>query len=76
MAEHGRVVIITGGGGGIGRRYCAAFAQAGYQVVVADIRGSQEVASDLAAAGHEALAVAADVSDEASVAGLTGTAVA
>jgi NAD(P)-dependent dehydrogenase (short-subunit alcohol dehydrogenase family) len=45
MAEHGRVVIITGGGGGIGRRYCAAFAQAGW-VVVADIRGSQEVASD------------------------------
>jgi FlaA1/EpsC-like NDP-sugar epimerase len=30
--RHGRVVIITGGGG-IGRRYCAAFAQAGYRAV-------------------------------------------
>ena len=47
---------MTVTGGGIGRRYCAAFAQAGYRVVVADIRGSQAVASDLAAAGHEALA--------------------
>jgi 3-oxoacyl-[acyl-carrier protein] reductase len=76
MAEHERVVIITGGGSGIGRRYCAAFAQAGYRVVVADISGGQAVASDLAAAGHEALAVAVDVSDEASVAGLASAVVA
>jgi 3-oxoacyl-[acyl-carrier protein] reductase len=75
MPKHRRVVIITGGGGGIGRSYCAAFAQAGYRVVVADIRGSEAVASDLAGAGHEVLAVAADVTDEASVAGLADAAV-
>ena len=32
-----RVVIVTGGGRGIGRVYCEAFAQAGMKVVLADI---------------------------------------
>ena len=60
----GRVVIVTGGGRGIGRVYCEAFAQAGMRVVLADIHGEQaeSVAAAIRAAGGEALAVRTDIS--------------
>ena len=65
----GSVVVITGGAHGIGREYCGAFAAVGARVVVADIdaTGAVGVAREIA---HQALAVAVDVSDEASVADL------
>ena len=59
----GKVAIVTGGAGGIGTHISKTFAAAGARVVVAS--RSQErldgVASDIAAQGGEALAVATDI---------------
>lgn len=59
-----RVVIVTGGGRGIGRVYCEAFAQAGMRVVLADIYldEAERVAAAIRAAGGAALAVRTDIS--------------
>ncbi|MGJ7525423.1 SDR family oxidoreductase [Variovorax sp. GB1P17] len=58
-----RTVVITGAGGGLGRAYALAFAEAGAQVVVNDIRldAAQEVADTIAAAGGQALANSDDI---------------
>jgi 3-oxoacyl-[acyl-carrier protein] reductase len=63
----GRVAIVTGGGGGIGERYCRGLAAEGARVVVADIveAGARRVASDIGG-----LACRVDVADEQSVNGM------
>ena len=68
MALRDKVAIVTGGAQGIGREYCLRFAREGAAVVVADLRVDQAkaVASEIAVAGGQALAVTADVTDEAS----------
>jgi 3-oxoacyl-[acyl-carrier protein] reductase len=53
------VVIVTGAAGGLGRVYCRALADAGYDVVAADLEPAADVE------GAE-LTVAVDVSDQAS----------
>jgi 3-oxoacyl-[acyl-carrier protein] reductase len=60
----GRVAIVTGGGGGIGERYCRGLAAAGARVVVADIveDGARRVAGEVGG-----LASRVDVADPASV---------
>ncbi|WP_188610974.1 SDR family NAD(P)-dependent oxidoreductase [Chelatococcus reniformis] len=65
----GRVCVITGAGGGIGRLLAAHFAAAGARVVVLDRdeRACREVAAELPAAAA-AVALACDVADPASVA--------
>jgi rhamnulose-1-phosphate aldolase/alcohol dehydrogenase len=62
----GVVALITGGAGGIGSAAAHAFAAEGGCVVVADIDG-EGAAKDAAAIGDAAVAVTADVTDEASV---------
>ncbi|SVE50913.1 uncharacterized protein METZ01_LOCUS503767, partial [marine metagenome] len=59
-----QVLIVTGGAHGIGRAYCEGLAAEGARVVVTDIdgQGADAVAASLGEAGHDALAVAADVS--------------
>lgn len=72
----GQVGIVTGGGQGLGKTFCHAFAEAGADIVVAEINaetGLQTVA-ELEAQGHQALFVQTDVRDEESVAGMVAAA--
>jgi 2-hydroxycyclohexanecarboxyl-CoA dehydrogenase len=64
-----RVVIVTGGGGGIGSAVCARFGEEGSRVAVLDLDGAaaERVAGTVRAAGGRALALALDISDPASV---------
>jgi NAD(P)-dependent dehydrogenase (short-subunit alcohol dehydrogenase family) len=66
---HGRVAAITGGGSGIGEALGHACAAEGMKVVLGDVEGSaaERVAEELRRAGAEAIGVALDVRDAASV---------
>lgn len=65
----GRVALITGGAGAIGRAAARRFAADGASVVVADHdeAGAHAVAGALRATGGDAIACAVDVTDEQSV---------
>lgn len=64
-----KVVLITGGGGGIGRASACAFARAGATVVVSDrdARSGQATLNDVLTLGAQALFLQADVTDAAQV---------
>ncbi|MFL5436813.1 MAG: 3-oxoacyl-ACP reductase family protein [Myxococcales bacterium] len=69
----GRVAIVTGAGKNIGKAIALALADGGAKVVVngrSDRASVAAVVAEIGAKGGDALAVMADVSDEASVAGL------
>jgi NAD(P)-dependent dehydrogenase (short-subunit alcohol dehydrogenase family) len=65
----GKVVLVTGAGGGIGLATAEAFAKAGASVVLADRDGETigKAAEGLRAAGHNAIAVTCDVTDTGQV---------
>ena len=64
-----RVVIVTGGAGGIGAATCQAVAAEGAKVVVADLEASaaQAVADAIVADGGTAVSVGVDVTDRTQV---------
>jgi gluconate 5-dehydrogenase len=63
----GRVAVVSGGTGGIGRRVSIALAGVGAKVAVLgrSAKGSTELASEIEAAGSEALLISADVTRKA-----------
>lgn len=65
---NGKVAIVTGGGGAIGSAMCKQLASNGAKVIVAGrtVATLQAVVDEIKAAGGEASAVVADVSDKAS----------
>src|SRR4051812_13366652 len=66
----GQVALVTGAGAGMGRAAAQAFAAAGASTVLLDRDQTliQPLADELTAAGHTAIAIAADVTDEHQVA--------
>jgi NAD(P)-dependent dehydrogenase (short-subunit alcohol dehydrogenase family) len=65
----GKIALVTGAGGAIGRESALRLAREGASVAVADVRlaAAQDTVSLLEAEGHEALALECDVRDEAGV---------
>lgn len=81
----GRVAIVTGAGSGLGRAYALELARRGARVVVNDLGGAADgsggsagpadaVVAEIRAAGGQALADGADVTDPAQVARMVQTA--
>ena len=86
MINQGRVVVVTGAGGGLGRSHALAFAREGALVVVNDIGTSregegssegpaQQVVDEIKALGGEAVANRDDVADYEGAGRLVQTAV-
>lgn len=69
MTLQGRIAIVTGAGGGLGRQHAIYLARKGARVVVNDLdsAAADSVAAEIAAAGGSAIAVAGSVTDEAGV---------
>src|SRR6185312_4687060 len=75
----GKVAIVTGAGGGLGRAHALEFARRGAKVVVNDLGGAVDgsggsseaalkVVEEIKAAGGEAIANGSSVTDDAGVA--------
>ena len=64
-----KIAVVTGAASGIGREIAATFAREGARVAIADLNqgAAEAVAAELKAQGGQAIAVTADVTDEAQV---------
>lgn len=73
----GKTALVTGGNQGLGRAFALGLAEAGARVAIAgrsDQRNAAVVA-EARGAGHEFLAITADITDDAQVAEMMGSAI-
>lgn len=68
----GKVIVVTGGAGLLGRRFCIAIAEKGGLVIPADLdlAAATRVAEEIRATGGRAEGMVVDITDTASVDGL------
>ncbi|PVH86040.1 NAD(P)-binding protein [Cadophora sp. DSE1049] len=59
----GKVALVTGGGAGIGRCYCLAFAKYGASIVVNDLMNPDDVVQEIQKLGGKAVGVKASAED-------------
>ena len=72
-----KVCIVTGAASGIGKEIAFTYAREGGRVVIADLNreAAEAAAAEIKAAGYQAMAVDADVTDEAQVEAAVATVV-
>ncbi len=77
MLLDGKVAIVTGGAGGIGREYGRVLAENGASVVLADVNGeaAKSAAAELSADGGQIIGVGADVTSEEATLAMAAAAV-
>ena len=69
MKLKGKVAIITGSAGGIGRAFAFRFAEEGASIVVADITDGSATRDAILNKGGQAIAVPTNVADQNSASG-------
>ena len=69
MQTHNTVAVVTGAAGGIGAATASALGQRGFRLAIVDLDASaaDATAARLRVEGHDAIAIKADITDEASV---------
>lgn len=69
-----KVAVVTGAAQGIGEVYAKAMAEEGAKVVVSDVADTDRVVDEIRSAGGTAMGIAADVTDDASLAAMVSAA--
>ena len=69
MRLEGQVAIVTGGGGGIGKATCLAFAREGADIVIPEVNiaNAEAVSTEITTLGRQCFVIETDVADGASV---------
>ncbi|MBL4827602.1 MAG: SDR family oxidoreductase [Spongiibacteraceae bacterium] len=64
QSHQGRVAILTGGAGGLGRFFARSLAAAGCDIAIADLAPANEVVEEIEAMGQRAYSEVCDLADE------------